>query len=105
MIKQYQQELDEFFKAKGWPYWQPLSMLARLTEEVGEFARLVNHQFGEKKKKAGESEQDFEDEMGDILFVLISFANAHNLDLDKAIRKSLDKVAKRDERRWDKIAK
>lgn len=100
MIKNYQQELDAFFKAKGWPYWQPLSMLARLTEEVGEFARLVNHRFGEKKKKAGEVEQDFEDEIGDILFVLTCFANAHDLDLDRAMRKSLDKVASRDKERW-----
>ena len=50
----YQKELDEWFKKKGWSYWQALSIPARLYEECGEFARLVNHLYGEKPKKEEE---------------------------------------------------
>ncbi len=101
-IKKYQKELDAFFRKSGWSYWSPLSILARLTEEVGEFARLVNHRFGDKKKRMDESEQDFEEEMGDIMYTLICFANAYKLDLDRAVRKSFNKVGTRDKYRFRK---
>ena len=100
-IKKYQKELDAFYKKQKWPYWSPLSILARLTEEVGEFARIVNHTFGEKPKKASEKEQDLEDEMGDIIYCLICFANAHNLDMDRAVKKSMHKAHTRDKHRFD----
>lgn len=99
-MNKYQEELDQWFKKQGWKYWPPLSILARLFEECGEFARLVNHQYGEKKKKAEEKEQDIEEELGDILYTLICFANSQKLDLDRAIRKSFNKVIKRDKNRW-----
>lgn len=99
-IKTYQKELDNWFKEKNWKYWQPLSILARLYEECGEFARLVNHLYGEKPKKDTEKEQELEEEMGDILYTLICFANSHNIDLDNAIRKSLDKAMTRDKDRF-----
>lgn len=101
-MKKYQEELALWFKDNNWPYWSPLSILARLYEECGEFARLVNHQFGDKKKKLEEPEQDFEDEIGDILYTLICFANSNNLDLDRAIRKSIDKSMNRDKTRFEK---
>lgn len=69
-------------------------------EETGEFARIVNHLYGDKKKKLSEEEQDMEDEIGDILYTLICFANSNNLSLDNAIRKSMDKVVKRDKDRF-----
>lgn len=99
-IKTYQKELDTFYRRQGWPYWSPLSILARLMEEVGEFARIVNHRFGDKKKKKSEEEQDLEDELGDIIYTLICFANAHKLNLDRAFRKSLTKVKTRDRHRF-----
>ncbi|MBY0309968.1 nucleotide pyrophosphohydrolase [Patescibacteria group bacterium] len=99
MIKE-QQVLDEWFKAKGWPYWSPHEILARLMEETGEFARLVNHEYGPKKKKDGEATQDFEDELGDILYTLACFANTHHIDLDSALARSLEKVAGRDKDRF-----
>lgn len=100
-MNKYQQELDKYFKENKWQYWQPLSILARLMEETGEFARLVNHTYGDKKKRNDEKEQDFEDEIGDILYTLICFANSHNIDLDRATERSFDKVMKRDGGRWD----
>jgi NTP pyrophosphatase (non-canonical NTP hydrolase) len=74
--------------------------LARLYEECGEFARLVNHVHGDKKKKNTESKQEFEDEIGDIIYTLICFANSNNIDLDRAIKKSFAKVIKRDKNRF-----
>ena len=99
-MEKYQKELDEFYKKHSWPYWSPLSILARLFEEGGEFARLVNHLYGEKKKKDTEKEQELEEEMGDILYTLICFANSTGINLDNAIRRSLDKVATRDKDRF-----
>ncbi len=100
-MKKHQETLDKWFKEKGWPYWAPLSILARLFEECGEFARLVNHVYGEKKKKESEVVQDMEEEIGDILYTLICFANANNIDLDRAIEKSINKVMKRDKDRFE----
>jgi NTP pyrophosphatase (non-canonical NTP hydrolase) len=99
-MEDYQKEVDAWFKEKGWPYWEPLAITARLFEEGGEFARLVNHVYGPKKKKLEEEAQDMEEEMGDIIYTLICFANAHGMSLDAAIRKSLDKVTKRDAERF-----
>lgn len=99
-MEKYQQELDQFFKENKWPYWTPHEILVRLMEECGELARLVNHVWGPKKKKLSEAEQDLEEEVGDILYTLICFANSNNISLDKAIRKSLDKSTKRDKGRF-----
>ncbi len=96
-----QRDVDEWFKERGWEYWKPHEILARLVEEVGEFARLVNHEYGPKKKKVGEAEQHFEEELGDIIYTLTCFANSHNIDLDEALKKSLEKVQSRDKKRFD----
>lgn len=100
-MKQYQEELDKWFKENNWEYWSPLSILARLYEECGEFARLVNHLYGDKPKKDSEEQQELEVEIGDIIYTLICFANSNNVDLDKAVRKSFDKVIKRDKNRFN----
>lgn len=99
-MKKYQKELDEMFKKNGWPYWPPLAILARLFEEGGELARVINHLYGKKPKKTTESEQDLEEEIGDILFTVICMANSLNISLDSAIRKSLNKAMKRDKNRF-----
>ena len=96
----YQKEVDRWFTEKGWKYWEPLAVVARLFEECGEFARLVNHVYGPKKKRLEEVEQDMEEEIGDIIYTLICFANSHGISLDDAVRKSLDKVANRDKDRY-----
>jgi NTP pyrophosphatase (non-canonical NTP hydrolase) len=95
-----QKRLDKWFKKNNWSYWPPMSILARLMEETGEFARLVNRIYGDKKKRTDESKQEFEDEIGDILYTLTCFANSHKINLDKALRKSINKVAKRDKGRF-----
>jgi len=104
-MEKYQKELDAFYKENDWKYWSPLSILGRLMEEVGEFARLVNHLHGDKKKKEIEKDQDIEEEMGDVMYTLICYANSNDLDLDRAIRKSFSKMTGRDKDRYGKNAK
>ncbi|MBI3627671.1 MAG: nucleotide pyrophosphohydrolase [Candidatus Sungbacteria bacterium] len=99
VMQKQQQEIDSWFKEKGWSYWSPLSILARLMEETGEFARLVNHLFGDKPKRSEGADQRLEDELGDILYTLACFGNSHNIDLDAALQKSIDKVNNRDSER------
>ena len=81
-------------------YFHPLTNLARLTEEVGELAREVNHRFGQKTKKASEAEGDLGMEMADILFVLICMANREGIDLQAAFDRMMAKVEARDGDRW-----
>ena len=81
-------------------YFHPLTNLARLTEEVGELAREINHRFGQKTKKADEPEGDLAMEIADILFVLICIANREGIDLQVAFDRMMDKVEHRDALRW-----
>ena len=81
-------------------YFHPLTNLARLTEEVGELAREVNHRFGQKTKKKDEPEGDMGMEMADILFVLICMANREGIDLQEAFDRMMAKVERRDADRW-----
>ena len=81
-------------------YWPPLANLARLTEEVGELARLLNHRFGPKKKKPEEAEQDLGEELADVLFVLLVIANQQRIDLGASLERVLEKYRVRDSARW-----
>jgi NTP pyrophosphatase (non-canonical NTP hydrolase) len=81
-------------------YFHPLTNLARLTEEVGELAREVNHRFGQKTKKQDEAGGDLAMEMADILFVLICMANREGIDLQTAFDRMMEKVERRDAGRW-----
>jgi len=74
--------------------------MARLSEEVGELAREVNHYYGEKPKKQSEPEQTIEEELGDILFVLTCFANSLDIDLSEAFHLTMNKIETRDKDRW-----
>jgi NTP pyrophosphatase (non-canonical NTP hydrolase) len=83
-------------------YFHPLTNLARLSEEVGELAREINHRFGQKTKKPSEPEGDLAMEMADILFVLICMANRESIDLQEAFDRMMEKVETRDRDRWRK---
>lgn len=95
-----QKTLNDWFTSQNWQYWSPHEILARLMEETGEFARLVNHEYGPKKKKVDEPNQEFADELGDILYTLACFANTHEIDLDEALAASVRKVQTRDKDRF-----
>jgi NTP pyrophosphatase (non-canonical NTP hydrolase) len=100
-LREMQQEVESLIKDEWHShYWSPLSSLARLTEEVGELAREINHRYGEKPKKAGEQEGAVAGEMGDILFILASLANSLDLDLDEAFSEVMAKYRRRDTQRW-----
>jgi NTP pyrophosphatase (non-canonical NTP hydrolase) len=81
-------------------YWPPLSMLARLTEEVGELSRELNHHFGHKPKKVDEPAGDIGLEVADILFVLTCLCNSLGIDMSDAFERVLRKYTQRDARRW-----
>jgi NTP pyrophosphatase (non-canonical NTP hydrolase) len=83
-------------------YFDPLTNMARLSEEVGELAREVNHRFGQKTKKPEEPDGDLGMEMADILFVLICMANREAIDLQEAFDRMMAKVEGRDAGRWTK---
>ena len=99
-IKDMQSEVDAWIKSNTPGYWPPLSMLARLTEEVGETARILNHVYGEKRKKPDEVHNSLEGEFGDLLFTIICMANALNIDLNSAHKKTLEKCDSRDKNRF-----
>lgn len=97
---QIQERVDKFISQFKEGYFSPLSMMARLTEEVGEFAREINHYYGEKPKKATESEKTIEEELGDIIFVIACFANSLDIDLSEAFDIAINKIEERDKDRW-----
>lgn len=102
-MKEMQKAVDDYIGQFKEGYFSPLAMLARMTEELGELSREVNHRFGEKPKKAEEGEQSIEEELGDLLFVIICFANSLHIDLDEALRIVMDKFNTRDKDRWTRI--
>ncbi|WP_413382458.1 nucleotide pyrophosphohydrolase [Alkalihalobacillus sp. 1P02AB] len=102
-MEEMQQQVDEYIGQFKEGYFSPLAMLARITEEVGELSREVNHYYGEKPKKTSEEEKTMEQEMGDILFVLICFANSLHIDLEEAFDLVMNKFETRDKDRWTRI--
>ncbi|MGN7178726.1 nucleotide pyrophosphohydrolase [Cytobacillus sp. SAFR-174] len=102
-MKDMQTDVDKYISQFKEGYFSPLAMLARMTEELGELSREVNHHYGEKPKKSTEEEKAIEDELGDMLFVLICFANSLNIDLEEAHDRVMEKFSTRDKDRWTRI--
>jgi len=101
-MKKIQKQVDEWVNQYKIGYFKPLEILARITEEVGELARELNHRFGPKKKKFSEENREIEDEISDIIFALVCLANSLNIDLDKAFKKTMDKCYGRDKDRYER---
>ena len=95
-MKDAQRRVDEWISQFEEGYWPPLANLARLMEEVGELARLVNHRFGTKLKKPEETHQELAEELADVLFVVLCMANEQGIDLDEAFDGVLEKYRSRD---------
>ncbi len=95
-----QRRVDAWISQFEEGYFDPLTNMTRLAEEVGELAREVNHRFGQKTKKPGEAEGDMGMEMADILFVLICMANREGIDLEESFARMMAKVEGRDAKRW-----
>ncbi len=101
-LSEAQRRVDAWISHYEEGYFHPLTNLARLTEEVGELAREVNHRFGQKTKKPNEPVGDLGMEMADILFVLICMANREGIELQEAFERMMAKVEERDRDRWTK---
>src|SRR3954470_19061735 len=101
-LTEAQSQVDAWIGQFEEGYFHPLTNLARLTEEVGELAREINHRFGEKTKKAEEPEGNLGMEMADILFVLICLANREGIDLQESFDRMMEKTESRDQNRWTK---
>jgi NTP pyrophosphatase (non-canonical NTP hydrolase) len=100
-----QSAVDRWISQYQEGYFSPLTNLARLTEEVGEVAREINHRFGEKTKKKDEPEGSIAMELADVLFVVICIANSQQIDLDQAFDAMMAKVTSRDADRWTRKAR
>jgi NTP pyrophosphatase (non-canonical NTP hydrolase) len=93
-IQSLQQEIDQWVRAHG-GYWSELSLLARLSEEVGELARVYNTRFGGKPVKPGEQVGDLEGELADVLWIVLCMANQQGVDLEAALERVMHKVRAR----------
>jgi NTP pyrophosphatase (non-canonical NTP hydrolase) len=101
-LRDVQRQVDAYISQFKEGYFPPLVNLARLTEEVGELARELNHRYGPKTKKPDEPEQDVALELADIVFVCVVLANQMGLDLQDAIERTLAKYEVRDANRWER---
>ncbi|MBL7962964.1 MAG: nucleotide pyrophosphohydrolase [Flavobacteriales bacterium] len=100
-----QAEVDDWIRTVGVRYFNELTNMAILTEEVGELARLMARKYGEQSFKKGEEKAALGEEMADVLFVLLCLANQTGTDLDKAFAKKMKKRTKRDRKRHAENAK
>lgn len=98
-IADAQKLVDNWIKTYGVRYFNELTNMAQLTEEVGEVARIIARRYGEQSEKESDKNKDLGDEMADVLWVLICLANQTGIDLEKALIKNLDKKTKRDHSR------
>lgn len=104
-IQAAQTQVDEWIQTIGVRYFNELTNLAQLVEEVGEVARILSRRCGEQSCKPGEQLGDLADELADVMFVTICLANQSGIDLTEALQKNLDKKSKRDATRHRDNAK
>lgn len=101
-LNQMQKEVDDYISQFKAGYFSPLANLARLTEEVGELAREINHYYGEKQKKLTEEENSVKAELGDNLFVLLCIANSLGIDMTESFNDTMEKFNTRDKNRFER---
>lgn len=95
-IEEAQKTVDEWITTIGVRYFNELTNMAQLTEEVGEVARIIARRYGEQSEKESDKEKDLGDELADVLFVTICLANQTGVDLTDALKRNLEKKTKRD---------
>jgi NTP pyrophosphatase (non-canonical NTP hydrolase) len=99
-LNQLQRDVDTWVQEVGGGYWTPHANLARIAEEVGELARLINHLYGPKPKKPEEAAQELGEELADIIFAIICLANSQDLNLEASLERVIEKVWHRDRNRY-----
>ncbi len=95
-IKNAQLEVDNWIKNHGVRYFNELTNMAQLTEEVGEVARIIARRYGEQSEKESDKNKDLGEELADVVFVVLCLANQTGIDLQAAFDKKLDLKANRD---------
>jgi len=100
-IIEAQKAVDKAINQYG-GYWQPLSMMARLVEEVGELARAMNIKHGDKRSKHESDGREIEEELTDVLFTTLAIANKEDINLDKLIKDQVDRKLNRDKETYTK---
>ena len=98
-IEDAQKQVDEWIQSHGVRYFDELTNMAQLTEEVGEVARIIARRYGEQSEKESDKEKDLGEELADVLFVVLCLANQTGVNLKDAFDKKLDVKAKRDHER------
>lgn len=98
-IQESQSQVDQWIKTHGVRYFNELTNMAILTEEVGELARVIVRRYGEQSEKESDKNKDLGDEMADVLWVLICLANQTGVDLTEAFRRNIEKKTTRDKDR------
>lgn len=98
-LQEAQQQVDVWIKSHGVRYFNELTNMAILTEEVGEVARIMSRKYGEQSEKESDKNKDLGEEMADVLWVLICLANQTGVDLTKAFQENLVKKTLRDKDR------
>lgn len=95
-IQNAQQVVDDWIKEHGVRYFNELTNMAQLTEEVGEVARIIARRYGEQSEKESDKDKDLGEELADVLFVVLCLANQTGIDLQKAFDERMDEKGKRD---------
>ena len=95
-IQEAQREVDQWIKTTGVRYFNELTNMAILSEEVGEVARIMARRYGEQSEKESDKNNDLGDELADVLWVLICLANQTGVDLTEAFKKNMEKKSLRD---------
>jgi NTP pyrophosphatase (non-canonical NTP hydrolase) len=98
-LKEMQEEVDQWINSTGVRYFNELTNMAMLTEEVGEVARIIARRYGEQSEKPDDKDKDLGDELADVLWVLTCLANQTGVDLTEAFRKNMEKKNIRDKDR------
>ena len=98
-IEDAQKQVDEWIQSHGVRYFDELTNMAQLTEEVGEVARIIARRYGQQSEKESDKEKDLGEELADVLFVVLCLANQTGVNLKDAFDKKLDVKAKRDHER------
>lgn len=95
-IEKSQKSVDDWIKAHGVRYFDELTNMAQLTEEVGEVARIIARRYGEQSEKPSDREKDLGEELADVVFVVLCLANQTGIDLQEAFDRKLDLKTRRD---------
>ena len=98
-INELQKDVDQWIKEHGVRYFNELTNMTVLMEEVGEVARIMARQYGEQSFKESDKNKNLADELADVLFVLTCIANQTGIDMEKAMKENLDKKTNRDKER------